>query len=160
MRIALGEAIRLPEIGEIWLCQASWRDAWAVWQLEKICFPLDAWPIWDVLAALTFPAVVRLKAEHGERLVGFLAADVRRREDVTWIATVGVHPDYRQRGLGRALMQAAEARVATSHIRLSVRRSNRAAIHLYRSLGYVEVDVWPAYYHGGEDAVVMGKKRL
>lgn len=152
------EVIHLKTRGLVHLRPASWRDVRSVWRLEKLCFPLDAWPIWDVLAALTFPEVIRLKAEHDGRLVGFLAADVRRREDLSWIATIGVHPDYQHQGLGRALMLAAEARIPTARVRLSVRRSNRPAIHLYRSLGYVEVGAWPAYYRGGEDALVMEKR--
>jgi ribosomal-protein-alanine N-acetyltransferase len=39
---------------------------------------------------------------------------------------------------------------------LEVRRSNVAAIELYRSLGYRQVGVRPNYYQEeGEDAIVM-----
>ena len=44
-------------------------------------------------------------------------------------------------------------------IRLCVRRSNEAAKRLYLETGYYQIDVWPHYYRGGEDAIVMEKGR-
>ena len=41
---------------------ATWRDLNALRHLEKVCFPLDAWPLWDLVGVLTLPNVVRLKA--------------------------------------------------------------------------------------------------
>jgi ribosomal protein S18 acetylase RimI-like enzyme len=32
-----------------------------------------------------------------------------------------------------------------------------AAIELYQKRSYEQIDVWPGYYTGGEDAVVMEK---
>jgi len=67
----------------------------------------------------------------------------------------------RRRGIGRALMEAAEgegrrrgARLAT----LEVRRSNAAAIALYRTMEYRQVGIRPNYYaEENEDAIVMVK---
>ena len=42
-------------------------------------------------------------------------------------------------------------------MRLSARASNREALRLYQARGYEQIDVWPKYYVGGEDAVVMEK---
>lgn len=136
---------------------ASWRDLGAVRRLEQICFPQDAWPLLDILSVLTFPNLIRLKAVCEDRLIGFVAADVRRHERLTWIATIGVLPEYRRQGVGRALMEACEALIPTPYIRLSVRASNQPAIRLYESMGYVPVGRWKAYYRDGEDALVMEK---
>jgi ribosomal protein S18 acetylase RimI-like enzyme len=70
---------------------------------------------------------------------------------------VGVLPEFRRQGIGRALIEACEQRLAGAAIRLSVRASNLQAICLYECLGYHHLGTWPAYYQGGEDALVMEK---
>lgn len=147
----------IPANGSV-IRDASWRDLSDVRQLEGICFPKDAWPLWDMVGVLTLPNVVRLKALVGEQMVGFIAADIRRVENVAWIATIGVLPEYRRRGIGRGLLEVCEARLDIPIARLCVRRTNEAAIALYESLGYYEVNIWSAYYQDREDALVLEKK--
>ena len=138
---------------------ANIRDLGALRRLEHVCFPLDAWPLLDLIGVLTFPGVVRLKAACDGQMVGFIAADVRASEGLAWIATLGVLPEYRGRGLGAALLQACEERISLNTIRLCVRRNNDTAIRLYERYGYVKVGEWNRYYQDGEAALVMEKKR-
>jgi ribosomal-protein-alanine N-acetyltransferase len=139
---------------------ATWHDFNAVRRLEKICFPVDAWPFWDIIGVLTLPDVLRMKAEIAGDLAGFIAVDIRKRENLAWIAVVGVLPDYRRQGIATALIQACEDRLTVPYLRLSVRASNQAAQVLYEQLGYTAFDRWPGYYVGGEDAVVMQKRMV
>jgi ribosomal protein S18 acetylase RimI-like enzyme len=136
---------------------ATWRDFRSIYALEKICFHRDAWPWIDVLAALTFPETVRMKAVIGEEVVGFVFGDRRRRQKVGWIASIGVHPDMRRKGIGYLLLEACEKEVETPRIRLALRPSNLGAKQLYLKAGYVEVDHWDRYYANGEDAIIMEK---
>lgn len=140
--------------------KASWRDLNAVRHLEAVCFPQDAWPLWDVIGILTLPNVVRLKAVWDEQVVGFVAGNVRRAEEMAWIATIGVLPEYRGQGIGRALLRACEAQINTPRIRLCVRTDNQSAIHLYRQEGYQDVGYWYHYYLDGSDALVMEKTTI
>jgi ribosomal-protein-alanine acetyltransferase len=137
---------------------ASWRDLFAVQEIERACFKEDAWPLIELMAALTFPNVVRLKAIHKDKVVGFIAGDIRNVEGTGWILTVGVLPDYRRQGLAEELMSRCEQAMKMRLIKLSVRRSNQAAIQLYQKLGYAQVDVWSKYYHDDEDGIVMEKQ--
>jgi ribosomal-protein-alanine N-acetyltransferase len=91
-------------------------------------------------------------------MVGFVAGDLRTSAGWAWIATIGVDPRYRRRGIGRALLRACEGRFRLPLIKLTVRASNRAALGLYEMEGYQTSDVWERYYRGGEDAVVMHKE--
>ncbi len=136
---------------------ATWRDFRSVQRLERLCFLHDAWPWFDVLAALIFPQTVRLKAVCAGQTVGFVVGDRRRRQDLGWIATLGVHPDWRRHGIGRRLLRACEAALGVGRVKLTVRASNHAARELYRQEGYVVVNTWRRYYRNGEDAVVMEK---
>jgi len=144
--------------GSIKIEDAGWRDLNALRRLEQICFPKDAWPLWDLLGVLTFPNVVRLKAVDGEQMVGFIAGDIRQAEQIAWIATIGVLPEYRGRGIGAALLEACEVRLNMPRVRLNVRVSNHPALHLYRKFSYQEVGIWPRYYQDGEDAYILEKR--
>ena len=138
---------------------ASLRDLSGLRALEKVCFPQDAWPLLDLISVLTMPGVVRLKAVCAGQMVGFIAGDVRRTENVAWIATIGVLPAYRQRGIGAALLQACEQNIPLSVLRLCVRTDNHAAILLYERFGYTRKGIWKAYYQDGAEALVMEKVR-
>jgi ribosomal-protein-alanine N-acetyltransferase len=137
---------------------ATWRDLNAVRHIEIVCFPEDAWPLWDIIGVLTLPNVLRYKAVTDDQTVGFIATDVRPAEHMAWIATIGVLPQYRQRGIGTALLQVSEQNVPSPRLRLNVRVSNDAAIRLYKGLGYQQVGMWPHYYQDGEDALILEKK--
>jgi ribosomal protein S18 acetylase RimI-like enzyme len=102
-------------------------------------------------------ANVRYKAVSAGRLVGFVMGDPRPSQGFSWIATIGVHPDFQRRGIGERLLAAAEAALTTPRIRLTVRRSNVGAIALYQKFGYRQTSVWEHYYAGGEAGIVMEK---
>jgi len=136
---------------------ASILDLNALRKLERICFEKDSWPLFDLIAVLTFPDVVRLKAVEDDQMVGFVAGDPRPSQGFSWMATIAVLPEYRQRGIGRALLLACEAQLPTPRIKLSARASNHAAINLYEQEGYHTTDIWRAYYNDGENAIVMEK---
>ena len=137
---------------------ANLRDLNALRRLEQVCFPKDAWPLLDLVGVLTMPNIVRLKAVDGDRLMGFVAADVRAAQDLAWIATIGVLPEYRRRKVATTLLEACERRLKVGSVRLSVRLSNEAALKLYTGLSYYEVGTWPGYYQDGEDALVFEKR--
>ncbi len=141
------------------IISATIRDLNALRRLERICFEKDSWPLFDLIAVLTFPDVVRLKAVENNQMVGFVAGDPRPSQGFSWIATIAVLPDYRRKGVGRSLLHACEAQLQTQRLRLSVRLSNQAAITLYEQEGYHTMDIWKTYYTDGEDAIVMEKSR-
>ncbi|HNB53938.1 MAG TPA: GNAT family N-acetyltransferase [Anaerolineales bacterium] len=81
--------------------------------------------------------------EDDGRVVGNLShfAMPARGKKIYLIANVAVHPDYRKRGIARALTEAAltyseEKKVDATW--LHVREENDPAHHLYQSLGFIE----------------------
>lgn len=138
---------------------ATIRDLNALRKLERICFEKDAWSFFDLIAVLTFPDVVRLKAVEDDQMVGFVAGDPRPSQGFSWIATIAVVPEFRRKGVGRSLLSACEEQLKTPRLRLSVRASNQAAINLYEQENYRTIDIWKAYYNDGENAIVMEKPR-
>ena len=139
------------------ITNANILDLKALRRLEMICFDKDAWTLIDLMAVLTFPDVIRLKAVEDEKMVGFVGGDPRPRDGWGWIATIGVDPGYRRRGIGLALLHACEARLNVPNARLTVRTSNIDAITMYQKDGYQTIDIWKGYYNDGEDAQLMEK---
>jgi ribosomal-protein-alanine N-acetyltransferase len=138
---------------------ATLRDLGALRNLERICFPKDAWPLLDLISVLSFPGVIRLKAVKDRQMVGFIAGDIRRTEGIAWIATLAVLPEYQGQGIGAALLEACEAQITLGRIRLCVRPTNMPAIRLYERFGYQKVGEWTRYYEDNEAALVMEKTR-
>jgi ribosomal-protein-alanine N-acetyltransferase len=71
-------------------------------------------------------------------------------------------PEHRRKGIARMLMSETERRAQAASaalMTLEVRRSNHAALELYREFDYRAVGVRPNYYADeGEDAIVMVKE--
>ena len=72
------------------------------------------------------------------------------------ILNVAVHPEYRNRGVGRGLLEAVFMQTGLPFYTLEVRVSNKDAIGLYTKLGFVTLGRRPRYY-GNEDALIMWK---
>ncbi|MDP3721702.1 MAG: N-acetyltransferase [Anaerolineaceae bacterium] len=140
------------------LSPAGLSDLNQLRSIEKACFPLDAWPLLELLAVLILPNLVKIKAEIGEKMVGFVGGDAHRFEGVGWITTLGVLPQYQRLGIASALLDQCEQQMGMSVVKLTVRRSNTSAQTLYNGRGYQQIDVWKGYYEGGEDGLILQKK--
>lgn len=85
------------------------------------------------------------------RLAAFLF--IRAFPDENQVMEISVHPDFRRRGLARALLAEADAPLS-----LEVRAGNAPALRLYESLGFAVIGRRSRYYEGREDAVLMEKR--
>jgi [ribosomal protein S18]-alanine N-acetyltransferase len=78
--------------------------------------------------------------------------------DELHLLMIATHPEARRKGVARALVSqliefAFDKNVM--HIFLEVRRSNAAAIALYRAFGFYLLSIRKNYYADGEDALEM-----
>ncbi len=96
-------------------------------------------------------------ARDGNRVVGFV--DYWLVTDEVHLLAIATHPDWRRRGVGRALLDhlLAFARAGGfALVTLEVRASNAPAITMYERAGFARVGLRPRYYaEDNEDAVVM-----
>ena len=106
---------------------------------------------WSTALVATTPA------GDGESVVAFIVFWIVH--DEVHVLNVAVAAAARRRGIARRLMDEAAERGRRAGARLAtleVRRSNEAALTLYRAIGYRQVGVRPNYYADeGEDAIVM-----
>ena len=140
------------------LSNATLGDLSQMRVIEKACFPLDAWPLLELIAVLILPNLVKIKAEVDQQMVGFIGGDAHRGEGVGWITTLGVLPQFQRMGIASALLSRCEEEMNMPVVKLTVRRSNFSAQRLYFSRGYRQVDVWERYYEGGEDGLILEKR--
>ncbi len=143
----------LPRVVEIE--KDGFRHPWSRELLERELS--HAWST-VLLAIEDLPGVPGQAPGGGaEAIVGFIVFWLVH--DEVHVLNIATAREERRRGIGRALMEeAAEAgrRRGATLVTLEVRRSNQAAIALYRALGYRQVGVRPNYYaEEGEDAIVM-----
>lgn len=133
------------------------NDVTAVLALDEVSHltPWSEGNFRDALAA----GNLCLVGERDSTLVGCAVLQMVAGE--AEVLTLAVAPDARRSGVGRELLRAmidrADAYGAAS-MWLEVRKSNRAAIGLYRDAGFAEIGARKGYYQDGdarEDAVTM-----
>ncbi|WP_374384714.1 GNAT family N-acetyltransferase [Dongia sp.] len=114
--------------------------------------PADAEAYWrrKVLPAAVSGGLVLLAARSGDRIVGTVQLDHDMMPNQCHRADVKkllVHPDFRRRGIARALMLEVEARARGLGRQILVldTRTGDSAEPLYRSLGYETAGIIPDY---------------
>ena len=127
-------------------------------QLEQACFAAP-WTRAGLAAELCNPGAVFAVAELSGEVAGY--AGMNCVLDECYVDNVAVFPQYRRRGVARALMQrlitAARERSA-AFVTLEARTSNTGAILLYESLGFREAGRRPGFYSNPkEDALILTK---
>ena len=93
-------------------------------------------------------------AMDGDRIVGFLVARTLAADERE-ILNLAVAPDFRRKGVARALLESA-FEAFHGCVFLEVRESNRVAQEFYKSLGFKELSRRQGYYSNPpETAIVM-----
>ena len=136
--------------------RASSLDAEVVAAIDRACFReatanLDA----ELKHPWSYVFLARPPGDDGARafLLAWLVSDELH------VLTVATLPEFRRRGLARALLahaiDFARSRSART-VLLEVRRSNQAALDLYAAFGFVTARIRPRYYaDNDEDAIEM-----
>ncbi len=159
---------RLPDLGgDLLIRPMGLDDLEQVVAIDRLSFSLP-WPLSSYrFELLQNPAsllwVAELTPPEGEkRLVGSIG--VWLILDEAHVATIAVHPEYRRKGISRALLAVALQACIHKGARrctLEVRAHNAIAQALYRQFGFEEVGMRPRYYRdNNEDALIMALDHL
>jgi ribosomal-protein-alanine N-acetyltransferase len=137
--------------------EAEAKDIEIMSELDRICFAAPWSPGSFEHEIKRNRLAFYVVAEVEETVVGY--AGLWIIIDEGHITNIAVHPDYRRRHVGEALIsvlvETTRERGVLSYT-LEVRPSNRAAISLYKKMGFKEAGCRKKYYEdNNEDALIM-----
>ena len=128
-------------------------------ELEKMCFSTP-WSENSIASELQNDLALWLVALHDDTVVGYIGSQTVCGE--TDMMNVGVHPDWRRRGIAESLIEQLIAelkQMESISLALEVRASNAPAIALYQKLGFCQIGRRPNYYKNPkEDALILRKE--
>lgn len=144
------------------------EDFNTLWEIDQSCFaPGIAYSQFELRSYIRRLSTFALVAESADPnptnriTLGFLIAEARRRAG--HIITLDVRSEARRHGVGSALMEAAESRMADANcrfVRLETAVDNLSALAFYKRQQYDVVQTIPRYYSNGLDALLLEKSLL
>ena len=135
-----------------------WRELSQIAAIQLASFRKDLAYKWWMLAFFWLtPGVTFWVTRDAATVTGCIITDMHRGR--IRIMNIAVHPQYRQQGIGKALMAAAlDSRPHTSVV-LMVQEDNTAARSLYTGLGFERTGYAASYYGAGNAGIEMTLKR-
>ena len=146
---------------ELRIRRAERGDLDALVALERGVFATDRLSRLSLRRFLDSSSAEVLVADDGGHLAGTAIVLFRPRSAIARLYSIAVAPHLNGRGLGRRLLEAAEAEARARHctsMRLEVHVTNTAAIARYRKSGYREFGRHRDYYEDGGDALRFEKR--
>ena len=137
------------------------EDVDEVFEIEKICFPDDPWGKSSFENEVDNPHSVFVIATDDDagRIIGY--GGIWLVCDTGDITNIAVHPDYRQEGIGKKILDIMTDICKEREIKsitLEVRDGNQPAYNLYTKDGFVVNGRRKKYYKGIDDAILMIKE--
>nr|XP_010967582.1 N-alpha-acetyltransferase 11 [Camelus bactrianus] len=128
-----------------------------------LCLPENYQMKYYFYHGLSWPQLSYIAEAEDGKMVGYILAKMEEDPDDVphgHITSLAVKRSHRRLGLAQKLMdQASRAMIenfSAKYVSLHVRKSNRAALHLYsNTLNFQISEVEPKYYADGEDAYAM-----
>jgi ribosomal protein S18 acetylase RimI-like enzyme len=144
--------------GPAFIRQACTEDLSALHDVDAAVFGELAYPLFVLRQFVDVHQRHLLVVDAAPPLIGYVLAAYAAQAEEAWLLGLGVHPDARQFGWGRALMDRCLARLrndGASSVRPTVKPGNTAAIKLYESTGFKKTGYIPHYYGDGEGRYEM-----
>lgn len=134
------------------------KDVDTIAEMEKRCFPQDAWTKGMLSELLDSPYEWAVLAEEGGQVCGY--ACLFTLFETADLMNIAVDEPFRGRGIACRLIEALHEKakeLGAERVMLEVRVSNAPAIALYQKYGYEKIAMRKNYYGNGEDADIMQK---
>lgn len=134
-----------------------------------LCLPENYQMKYYFYHGLSWPQLSYVAEDEDGKVVGYVLAKMEEDPEDSvphgHITSLAVKRSHRRLGLAQKLMeQASRAMVEcfdAQYVSLHVRKSNRAALHLYtNTLGFSICEIEPKYYADGEDAYAMKRELI
>ncbi len=141
------------------ISKACEKDIDDIASIEKLCFAVP-WSKKSIKEEITENNLAfYLCAKLKEKIIGY--AGYWEIIDEAHITNIAVHPEFRMNNVGSILLKNLIEICKNSGIKsmtLEVRKSNLAALELYKKFGFKPAGMRKAYYSDNkEDAIIMWK---
>ena len=149
--------------GSISIREARPRDLEAIARLENESFETDRVSRRSLREFLRAPQRPVIAVTIDDELAGYVLVSLRKGARALRIYSLAVDTRFARRGVGRALLQAAEAygrRHRREALTLEVRYDNASAIALYESCGFRQFGEHTRYYADGATVLRYEKPLL
>lgn len=146
----------MPCEDEIVIRDMTLEDVPFVCEIEEATFSMP-WKEKDFLEMIEGDNMTYVVAQCMGKIIGGSGfTDILGEGQIT---NVAVLPEYRNKGIGRRILEALLKRgeeIGAKSFTLEVRVSNASAISLYHRLGFSDAGVRPGFYENPtEDALIM-----
>ena len=131
------------------------RDMQEVLDIEQLSF-LSPWADDVFLRVLRQRNCIGMVIAHGERVVGFMVYELRKRS--LHVLNFAVHPAWRRRGVGREMAKKLFSKLdSRRRIRITLDVSERSldAQLFFRRMGYMCEAIDLGHFDNGDDALRM-----
>jgi ribosomal-protein-alanine N-acetyltransferase len=137
------------------------RDTPTLLKIEADSFE-DPWTEEELLRCQRQRNTIGMVAELDDDVVGFMIYELHKNR--LHLASLAVDPQYRRRGIGRAMIRSLTGKIGLGSVRnritLEVRESNLPAQLFFKSQGFRAVQVLRDFYENStEDAYLMQYRR-
>ncbi len=128
-------------------------------ELDKKCFSVP-WSEQSFLEETKNQLATYLLAKENGKILGYCG--FWRVSGEAQVTNIAVLPEYRRNGIGKRLAEEMLKICADDEqIVLEVRKSNSAAISLYKRLGFIEAGIRKCFYHDPEeDGITMLRRKI
>ena len=142
--------------------RASIKDLDELYAIEIECFENEAFSKEEIRQSMESPDFINLVAISNGQPIGFIIGRIESFKDEIrgHVYTIDVKSEYRRKGIGSMLLEAAERffiknNVGSCHLEMKV--DNLAAHHLYSKHGYEISGKLKNYYGLGSDGMRLTK---
>jgi len=139
---------------ELQIRRVKTDDISQISEIEQRCFK-DPFPSYFLSQLADANPDTFLVACLSGKIVGYAVVDKWPEQE--HLVSIAVIPESRKKGVGQRLLDVLVGKMQTGSMRLEVRRSNKAALELYRKNDFIQTGVAYSYYTDGEDAIQMEK---
>ena len=138
----------------------SWKyeDILRISELERECFPQDAWDFRMFASSFGSESFIGVLAEDGGEIAGYGCITVAA--DEADVGNIAVAEQYRRSGIATKVLNGLcdmAKEKGVEKLFLEVRVSNSPALALYLKCGFNGLYARRRYYSDGEDCLVMVK---
>ena len=138
--------------------KAALTDLESIITIEKQIFGSGSYPAFVVRQLFDVSGHYFIVAEEDNQILGYALGAVNTKQKQAWVLSLGVSEKARGRGLGKQLTEQLIEVLKTEDLKeiaLTVFPENKAAIKIYKDLGFEGSPVLNNYFLDNEARIVM-----